>query len=343
MKYNVLSSSGCQVSQYVLGTMMMGAMGNKDHSECIKMIHMSLEAGVNLIDTAHFYSAGESELIVGKALQGRRRDALVSTKFSLNSVAKGHVFENISEQVNACLKRLNTDYIDVYSLARYDYSVPPEEILMALDVLKRQGKIRSYGASMLSADQIVETQYIAKELGVSPFEIEQPNYSIFSRGIESNILPVADRFNVGVMVWSPLEGSWLTGRYLDKSDLQGENRIAASAKHHKKELDVESLATVTKLDRAQILNEIAKESGLTLRHMAMAFALEHPAITSAVIGPRTLNQLSDLIECADLRLTSDVLDKIDEIIPPGTNLSGFNPTAIPEGLRDTASRRRKAL
>ncbi|MCL9780208.1 aldo/keto reductase [Vibrio sp. S4M6] len=343
MQYRRLGNTDFNVSQYALGTMMMGSMGNNDPAECLQMVHKALHSGINLIDTAPFYSNGESESLLGDALQGMREQVVVSTKFTLNPDRSLPLKEEITQQVNASLKRLRTDYIDIYHLARFDYTTPIAEILHVLNQLVAQGKIRAYGTSMFSSDQIVESQWQSSEIGVPSFVSEQPNYSILSRSIEANVLPVCQRFQVGVIVWSPLEGSWLTGRYLTQEDLAGNNRISFSAKWTGRELDASSPAILAKLNSVQQLNKVAEEAGISLRHMAMAFATAHPAITSAIAGPRTLSQLDDLIECSNLVLSNETLDKIDAIAAPGTNFSGVNLTAVPEGLRSVEMRRREPV
>jgi aryl-alcohol dehydrogenase-like predicted oxidoreductase len=345
MKYTTLGKSGLTVSEYCLGTMMFGAMGNSDHNDCIRIIHKAIDAGVNFIDTAEFYSAGESEQIVGKALEGRRSDIVLSTKFS-NPMRKtpNHLRgsrHRIIEAVEGSLLRLKTDYIDLYQIARFDNQTDLEETMSALSDLVRQGKIRAFGSSMFSADQIVEGHWLAEKRTLLRFRCEQARYSIFSREIEQHVLPACQRYGMGMIVWSPLDGGWLTGRYMNKNDFKNQGRVTTSAANHGVAFDPDAKIVQTKLELLEGLNEIAKESDISLAHMAVAFSLEHPAVTSAIIGPRTMEQMDDLLSSADMRLSSEILNRIDALVPPGSSINGISPTAIPTGILKENRRRKK--
>jgi aryl-alcohol dehydrogenase-like predicted oxidoreductase len=345
MEYRTLGRTGISVSRYCLGAMMFGGMGNRDHEDCVRIIHKALDSGINFIDTADVYSAGESEQIVGKALRDRRDKVVLATKFyapmGQDPNMMGGSRRWIVREVEASLKRLGTDYIDLYQIHRFDENTDLEETMAALTDLTRQGKIRSFGSSMFPADRIVESHWIAEKRGLLRFRCEQPWYSIFAREIERFVLPACQRYGMGVICWSPLDGGWLTGRYLKLEDLKDGSRVVLTARRRGGSFSPESPLILQKLELANALNGLALEAGLSLAHMAMAFVLEHPGLTAAIIGPRTYDQLEDLLACADLKLDSAVLDRIDDIAPPGTNVNGIDLTSRPAGLRKPSRRRVK--
>jgi aryl-alcohol dehydrogenase-like predicted oxidoreductase len=322
--------------------MMFGAMGNRDHDDCVRIIHRALDAGINFIDTADVYSAGESETIVGKALEGRRDDVVLATKFyapmGRDTNQMGGSRRWIVREVEASLKRLQTDYIDLYQIHRFDDNTELEETMGALTDLQRAGKIRAFGSSMFPADRIVESHWVAEKRNLSRFRCEQPWYSIFSREIERFVLPACQRYGQGVIVWSPLDGGWLTGRYLKAEDFEAGGRVVARGSRGGS-FDAEAELVQTKLRLANGLKAIADEAGISMTHMAIAFTLEHPGVTSAIIGPRTMEQLEDLLAGAELRLDKAVMDRIDKLVPPGTNVNGLNATARPIGLQKVNRRR----
>jgi aryl-alcohol dehydrogenase-like predicted oxidoreductase len=344
MKYTTLGKTGITVSEYCLGTMMFGAMGNRDHDDCVRIIHKAIDGGVNFIDSAHFYSAGESEEIVAKALEGKRDEIVLSTKFfgSMDHDQKqfGGSRRWIIQEVENSLRRFKTDYIDLYQIARFDDRTDLEETISALSDLVHQGKIRSFGSSMFSADRIVEAQWIAEKRNLLRFRCEQPWYSIFSREIEQHVLPACQRYGMGAIVWSPLDGGWLTGRYQKKDDFKKPGRVTQPSARRGVKFDPDAKIVQTKFELLEGLNDIANEAGISLTHMSMAFSVEHPAVTSAIIGPRTMEQLDDLINCADLRLDCEVMDRIDELVPPGTSVNGLNTTALPVSIVQKKNRRR---
>jgi aryl-alcohol dehydrogenase-like predicted oxidoreductase len=343
MENRVLGRTGMSVSRYCLGAMMFGSMGNRDHEDCVRIIHKALDSGINFIDTADVYSAGESEQIVGKALKDRRDRVVLATKFyspmGQDPNMMGGSRRWIIHEVENSLRRLGTDYIDLYQIHRYDENTAIEETLSALTDLQRQGKIRYFGSSMFPADRIVEAQWSAETRGLSRFRCEQPWYSIFSREIERFVLPTCQRYGMGVITWSPLDGGWLTGRYLKVDDLTERSRIVLGAKRRGGTFDPESELIQKKLTLANALAQLAKGAGIPFAHMSMAFVMEHPGVTSAIIGPRTYEQLEDLLACADLRLDSALLDRIDALVPPGTNVNPIDMTSRPAGLRKPARRR----
>jgi aryl-alcohol dehydrogenase-like predicted oxidoreductase len=345
MDYQTLGRTGISVSRTCLGAMMFGAMGNRDHDDCIAMIHKALDAGVNFIDTADAYSRGESEEIVGAALKDRRDRVVLATKFFIpmgqDPNMKGGSRRWIIEEVENSLRRLGTDYIDLYQIHRWDDATDIEETLSALSDLVRQGKVRAIGSSMFPAERIVESQWTAERMGLQRFRCEQPWYSIFARDIERSVLPTCARYGMGVIVWSPLDGGWLTGRYRTPADLGERTRLAMSARMRGGDFDPESELHLRKFQLIDALSKIAADAGLSLAHLALAFAREHPAVTSAIIGPRTQDQLDDCLAGADVALSAETLDAIDALVPPGTSVNGIDASGG-TALRRSARRRRRA-
>jgi len=344
MEYRTLGRTGVSVSRYCLGAMMFGGRGNRDHDDCVRIIHKAADAGVNFIDTADVYSEGESETIVGKALKGRRDKLVLATKFfgpmGKDPNERGGSRRWILREVENSLQRLGTDYIDLYQIHRFDENTDLEETLGALTDLVHQGKIRYFGSSMHPADRIVEAQWVAEKRGLMRFRCEQPWYSIFSREIERFVLPACQRYGMGAIVWSPLDGGWLTGRYLSVKDLDEKSRVVAMARLRARgKFDPQSELIQKKLELANALNGIAQEAGMPLTHLSIGFVLEHPAVTSAIIGPRTHAQLDDLLTCADVRLKPEVIDRIDALVPPGTNINPFEVNSRPAGLGKSGRRR----
>ncbi|MGZ8624671.1 MAG: aldo/keto reductase [Actinomycetota bacterium] len=335
MEYRTLGGTGVRVSTHCLGTMMFGASGNTDVEDCVRIIHAALDGGINFVDTADVYSAGESEQIVGRALRGRRDDVVLATKVhggmgsGVNDWGNSRVW--IMREVENSLRRLETDHIDLYQIHRPEADTDVEETLGALTDLQRQGKIRYFGSSTYPGWQIVEAQWAAERRGLSRFRTEQPPYSIFVRQIELDVLPVAQRYGMGVLVWSPLCRGWLTGRYRREAfDRSPEARATRGAERGMAaQFDESRPAIQRKLDLVEDLVGLAGEAGLPLAHVAVAFTLAHPAVTSAIIGPRTMDQLEDLLSAADVRLDEATLDAIDALVPPGTlvdeNDRGFDP------------------
>ena len=337
MKRRMLGATGISVSDVALGTMMFGARGNPDHDESVRMIHTALDAGVNFIDTADVYSVGESEEIVAKALKGRRDDVVLATKFGLpmgpDANQRGGSPRWIKRAIEDSLRRLGTDYVDLYQLHRPDYDTDIDETLSALSDLVHSGKVRAIGSSMFPANLIVEAQWAARTGGHHRFLSEQLRFSILSRTAEAHVLPTAQRHTMGVLTFSPLSGGWLSGR---RDPTKGHRPSVAA-----KDFDLKNPANQAKLKAVEKLTQLANDAGVPLTHLAIAFARSHPAITSVLIGPRTPEQLSDILAGVDVELSSDVLDRIDEIVPPGTELNpDDNYFATPPSLLDTSLRRR---
>ncbi len=337
-----LGKTGVQVSQYCLGAMMFGTMGNPDHGECSRMIDHALESGINFIDTADGYSGGESEEIVGQALKGRRDSVVLATKFyspqGTDPNRRGASRRWIIEEVENSLRRLGTDYIDLYQQHRFDPETAPEETLSALSDLMHQGKVRMIGHSAFPPERIVEAQWASERWGLERFRCDQPPYSIFRRRAEAGVLPTCARYGLGVIVYSPLEGGWLSGRYRAAESFTSETRLVRF-EERRGGFEVESDLNRLRLQLAQQLAALADEAGVSLLHLAMSFVLEHPDVTSAIIGPRTPEQLSQLLDGGDVRLDESLLDRIDEIVPPGTNVSQVDPFS-PQPQLDKSYRRR---
>ena len=336
MRYRTLGGTGIQISPYALGAMMFGAMGNPDHDDCLRIIRTALEAGINLIDTADVYSLGESEEIVGRAIRGRRDEVVLATKFA-NPMGedpnrRGASRRWIIAEVEHSLRRLQTDYIDLYQYHRPDPGTDLEETLSALSDLVRSGKVRAIGTSKLPAADMVEAQWAAERRGYERFRCEQPPYSILDRSIERDVLPVAQRYGLGVIVWSPLAQGLLTGRVRRgrPSDLR---RSGPYFPH---------LGEERRIGAVEQLVIVAEEAGMPLTHLAMAFAVAHPAVTAALLGPRTLDHLTDLLAGAEVALSDDVLDRIDAIVPPGRDVGRLDMAYDPPAVTDPALRRRPA-
>lgn len=341
MHYRVLGRTGIKVSPYCLGTMMFGAIGNPDHDDSIRIIHKALDAGINFIDTADLYSHGESEEIVGKALKGRRDSVVLGTKggIAMGGDVGGATDVDPNRQgasrrwlvraVDDSLRRLQTDYLDLFQL-RPDPATDIEETLSVLTDLVQAGKLRAFGSSSMPASDIVEAHWVAERRGLHRFRTEQPPYSILNRGIEREVLPVCERYGMGTLVWSPLAQGMLTGRY----------RRDRAASTHRSGFGFTHLSDERRLDTVEQLIPVAQDAGVPLTHLAMAFAISHPAVTSAIIGPRTMEQLDDLLAGAETTLDDEILARIDEIVPPGTDVGTLDMAHVPPALEHASRRRR---
>ncbi len=332
--------------------MMFGAWGEPDHDTCIRTIHTALDAGINFIDTADAYSQGESETIVGKALaDGKRDDVVVATKVNIQMGVPvesptgtkgdpnkcGNSRRWIIREVENSLRRLNTDWIDLYQIHRPDPHTDIEETLSALTDLQRQGKIRAFGSSTFPAHQMVEAQWVSERRGLGRFVTEQPPYSLLVRAIEADVLPVAEQFGMGVLPWSPLAGGWLAGGYRKGKDLpESTRRTRLPARY-----DMSTPDSQRKLDAADALGQLADDAGLTLVHLALAFVMQHPAVTAPIIGPRTMDHLQSQVGATEVKLSTDILDKIDEIVPPGVTVARSDQGYQPPSLTDPFLRRRR--
>ncbi|MFF3774763.1 aldo/keto reductase [Streptomyces sp. NPDC002232] len=344
MRYRILGGTGIDVSTYCLGTMMFGAVGNPDHQDSVRIIHAALDQGINFVDTADMYSAGESEEIVGKALRDpRRREATVlATKVYFPVGGEGPNRGGSSRRwitlaVENSLKRLGTDWIDLYQVHRPDHRTDIEETLDVLGDLVSQGKIRAFGCSTFPAEDIAEAHAVAERRGLRRFRSEQPPYSLLARGIETNVLPTAQKYGMGVLTWSPLASGFLTGRYRKDRAIDLTSGRPALTPHR---FDPSLPVNAAKLDAVEEFVALADEIGCSLPELAIAFAAAHPAVTSVIIGPRTMEQLEGLLKGAPVVLTDEALDRIDAIVPPGTNLYQPDGAWRSPVLTDPSLRRR---
>jgi aryl-alcohol dehydrogenase-like predicted oxidoreductase len=336
MKMRILGTTGIRVSPYCLGTMMFGPGATNDHDECHRIIHRALDAGINFIDTADVYGGGETEEIVGNAIKGRRDDVVLATKFS-GRMGDDHNRRGASRRwivtaVEGSLRRLGVDHVDLYQIHHFDPSTDLEETLSALTDLVTSGKVRAIGSSSFLASDIVEAHWASENRGLARLRTEQPSYSILARGVEREVLPVAERYGMGVLTWSPLSWGLLTGKYsAGKQTPITPGRKLWGPRH---------MTDKAKFDVVDQLIPVAQEAGLSLTHMSMAFVLAHPQVTAAIIGPRTMGQLDDLLNGSDLSLSDAVLDRIDEIAPPGTDTGVFDVGYRPPSIEVAARRRR---
>src|SRR4051794_5598451 len=364
MEYRTLGRTGVQVSPLCLGAMMFGAWGNPDHDESVAVIHAALDAGINFIDTADVYSAGESERIVAKALQGHRDDVVLATKvhagMGKDPNMQGNSRRWIIRECENSLERLQTDYLDLYQIHRPEPDTDIDETLGALTDLVHQGKVRYLGSSPFPASAFVEAQWVAERRQRERFVCEQPPYSILVRGVEADVLPTCQRHGMGVIPWSPLAGGWLSGEWREgarglpspraqpvpgRDDPPGpRQQQERDASHRANRIPARYDPSVPgnqqKLDAADALGRLADEAGIPLVQLAVAWVIRNPAVTSAIIGPRTMEQLTSQLGAADVTLSDDVLDRIDEIVPPGTNFTWADAGYAPPMVASRRARRR---
>jgi aryl-alcohol dehydrogenase-like predicted oxidoreductase len=342
MEHRQLGRTGVSVSKLCLGAMMFGDWGNKDHDDSIRIIDRALDAGINFIDTADVYSHGESEEIVGKALAGGKRDNVVLATKAWGQMGDDPNHRGVSrrwimQEVENSLRRLNTDWIDLYQIHRYEPDTDIEETLGALTDLVHQGKVRYIGHSTFPPSAIVEAQWAARDRRLQRYATEQPPYSILVRGVEAEVLPTCERYGMGVIPWSPLAGGWLTGRYRRNADIPAPT--SAARQRLTARYDLSLPANQRKLDAAEQLAQLADEAGIPLIQLAIAFVANHPAVTAPIIGPRTMEQLESQLPAADIVLDRSLLDRIDEIVPPGTNINPADGGWANPALEPAARRR----
>ncbi|MFF7309798.1 aldo/keto reductase [Streptomyces sp. NPDC008137] len=339
MQYRTLGRTGVQVSSLALGAMNFGRIGRTTQDEATALVDAALEAGINLIDTADRYSGGESEEMVGKAIAGRREDIVLATKASMPmSDERNHQGASrrwLVTALESSLRRLGVDHVDLFQIHRWDPRTGDEETLSALTDLQRAGKIRYFGSSTFPAYRIVQAQWAARERQLSPYVTEQPGYSVLQRGIETHVLPVTQEYGLGVLVWSPLASGWLTGAVREGRDITT-NRSTFMPER----FDTSLPANRARLDAVEQLAGVADQAGLTMIQLALGFVTAHPGVTSALIGPRTPDHLTAQLAAADTVLTADVLDAIDAIVPPGTDLAPHEKHDTPPALLDPSLRRR---
>jgi aryl-alcohol dehydrogenase-like predicted oxidoreductase len=343
-EHRKLGATGLSVSPLCLGAMMFGAWGNRDHDDSIAIIHAAVDAGINFIDTADVYSRGESEEIVGKALAGGRRDSVV-----LATKAHGRMHDDdpnafgnsrrwLVKEVEDSLRRLKTDWIDLYQIHRPEPDTDIDQTLGALSDLVTAGMVRAIGSSTFPAWQIVQAQWVAEQRGRERFVCEQPPYSMLIRAIERDVLPACEQYGMGVIPWSPLAGGWLSGRYSKDGESPGSSRRAQMIPSR---YDMSIPGNQAKLEAAQALGEVAEQAGMPLIEMSLRFVISHPAVTAAIIGPRTMEQLESQLSVLErATLSGEVLDRIDEIVAPGTNVNQADTGWDPPWLTDPSQRRR---
>lgn len=339
MHYRTLGRTGVQVSTLVLGAMNFGKIGRTTQDEATAIVDAALEGGINFIDTADRYSDGESEELVGKAIAGRRDDIVLATKAGMPmGTERNHQGSSrrwLGTELDNSLRRLDVDHVDLYQIHRWDPSTSDEETLSALTDLQRAGKIRYFGSSTFPAYRIVQAQWAARENHLSRYVTEQPSYSILQRGIETHVLPVTEQYGLGVLAWSPLASGWLSGAIREGREIST-NRSAILPER----FDLTIPANRARLDAVEQLATVAEEAGLTMIQLALGFVTAHPAVTSAIIGPRTLEHLRSQLAAADTVLSADVLDAIDEIVAPGVDLAAHEKHDAPPALLDPSLRRR---
>jgi aryl-alcohol dehydrogenase (NADP+) len=316
-----LGGSGVAVSTLGLGTMMFGRWGNPDEKACLQMVDRAMDAGVTLFDTADIYDFGVSEEFLGRALAGRRDRVVLATKvgnaMSDDPQERGLSPRWIAQSCEASLRRLQTDYLDLYQMHRPDPDTPIDETLQAFDDLVKAGKVRSIGTSTFSPAQLADARSHADRLGVTVPTSEQPPYSALVRKTELEVLPWCLRNDVGVVVWAPVNGGWLTGKY--QNDAVDAAARAAREPDHFDHRD--AAMRQTKRELVAALGDIAAEHGLTLIQLALGFVLANPAVTSALIGPRTPEQLDSLLQAIDVTIPADALAAIDAIVAPGRTVN----------------------
>ncbi|MFI6743094.1 aldo/keto reductase [Nonomuraea sp. NPDC050451] len=340
MQYRTLGRTGVQVSSLVLGAMNFGKIGRTTQDEATAIVDAALEAGINLIDTADMYSNGESEEMVGKAIAGRRDDIVLATKVNMpmgdERNHQGSSRRWLVTELDNSLRRLGVDHVDLYQIHRWDPTTDDEETLSALTDLQRAGKIRYFGSSTFPAYRIVQAQWAARDNHLSRYVTEQPSYSILQRGIESHVLPVTEQYGLGVLVWSPLASGWLSGAIREGREI-ATNRSAFMPQR----FDTSIPSNRARLDAVERLAKVADGAGLTMIQLALGFVTAHPGVTSAIVGPRTLDHLRSHLAAADTVLSADVLDAIDAIVAPGVDLAPDEKHDTPPALLDPSLRRRR--
>lgn len=339
MKYRTLGQTGVQVSTLALGAMNFGAIGRTTQDDATAIVCAALDEGINFIDTADMYSQGESEEMVGKAIAGRRDDIVLATKvFNPMGDERNHRGSSrrwIVAELENSLRRLDVDHVDLYQIHRWDPTTSDEETLSALTDLQRAGKIRYFGSSTYPAYRIVQAQWASREHHLGRYVTEQPPYSILQRGIESHVLPVTEQYGLGVLVWSPLASGWLSGAIREGREIS-----TSRANVMPQRFDTEIPANRAKMDAVEKLVAVADDAGLTLIQLALGFVTAHPGVTSAIIGPRTIDHLHSQLAAADTVLTADVLDAIDAIVAPGVDLAPDEKFDTPPSILDASLRRR---
>lgn len=318
MEYRSLGRTGVQVSSLCLGCLAFGQRA--DDAEALAMIDRAIDAGVNFLDTANVYGRGRSEELVGEALRrnGKRARLILATKVHGRMAdddpnAFGNTRRHIIEQCEASLRRLRTDYLDLYQLHRPDSVIPIDEALRALDDLVRTGKVRYLGTSTFPAWRVIESLWVSKELGLNRVVSEQPPYNLLDRSIERELVPMAQSYGLAILPWSPLAGGFLTGKYRRGEARPPESRFAAQ----KGDPRAERNFTAAAFDVRDVVVTLAREKGCAPSQLALAWCAQQPGVTCPIIGPRTLEQLEDNLRALRLTLTAEDRARLDAVAPPG--------------------------
>lgn len=339
MRYRTLGRTGVQVSTLALGAMNFGAVGRTDQDDATAIVHAALDAGINLVDTADVYSNGASEELLGRALAGRRDDVVLATKAHMpmgdDPNRRGGSRRWLTRALDDSLRRLRVDHVDLYQVHRWDPETSDEETLSALTDLQRAGKIRYLGSSTFPAYRVVQAQWAARERGLSRYVTEQPGYSALQRAAEAHVLPVTQEYGMGVLAWSPLASGWLSGAVRAGQPMTTHRSVVMPDR-----FDLSTPTNQARLAAVEKLAQVAEDAGLTLVQLALGFVTAHPAVTSAIVGPRTLDHLHSHLAAADTVLADDVLDAIDAIVPPGVDLAPEEKWDATPAVLDARLRRR---
>ena len=332
MEYRSLGRTGVQVSNPCLGTMTFGWAPDdwgSTETEAFKIADKALDLGINFFDTADVYARGTSEKILGKWMKGKRDGLVIATKChgkmsDTDPNAWGNSRRHVIEACEASLKRLKTDYIDLYQIHRPQPGIPIDETLRALDDLVRAGKIRYAGCSTYAGWQAAEAHYVAKSLGINGYVSEQPPYNLLDRRIERDLLPFCQTYNWAVIPWSPLAGGQLSGKYLEKKPRKG--RYTKSDPGGR--INPQTIKVVKQLKK------VADAEGISLATLSLAWCANQPGVTSPIIGARSVAQLKESVEACQTKLSDQALEKIDKIVAPGTHVlayyeANFGPNALP--------------
>lgn len=324
MEYRLLGRTGVRVSPLCLGTMNLG--GPTPEPEAIRMIHRSLEAGINFLDSANVYNKGGSERVVGKALaHGKRQQVILATKAhfpqSDDPNDRGNSRRHLLQAVENSLRRLDTDWIDLYQIHRPVFDVPQDETLRALDDMVRSGKVRYVGCSTFPAWMVMEALAISERYGLERYVTEQPPYNLLDRRIENELIPLARRYDLGILPWSPLAIGMLAGRYSDADDLPEDSRAGTIGAWAARRVTAAGIAA------GRRVAEVAETNGMTASQLALLWVKDQPGITSPIIGPRTEAHLEDALAVLEMTLDPKIAAVLDEIVPPGSAVSDFHNTS----------------
>ena len=313
MKYRRLGGTGLKVSEISLGSWLTYG-GYVDSENAINTIHKAYDLGINFFDTANVYMRGEAEKVVGQAIQSFPRESYVLATKVFNPMGEGPNDQGLSrkhilEQANASLKRLNLDYIDIYYCHRYDPNTPLEETLRALDDLVRQGKVLYVGVSEWSAEQITEAVHLADKKLLDRIVVNQPQYNLFHRKIEDEIIPVSLKHGIGQVVWSPLAQGVLTGKYKKGAQPPKGSRATTNSNPF-----IHQHLTDEKLVKVEQLTKLAAELGITTAQLALAWILREPNISSTIVGASSSEQIEENAQASDIKLNQDTLNRIEAIL-----------------------------